>query len=448
MTMMIDTATKTSTYDVQGLPPAPTTVEEAGLTLDLLMQLALKTLHFAGELTGGDLAKRMGLNYSVLEPAIDFLKSQRQVEIGGGSMVGRASYRYRITDAGRARAALFLESNHYVGVAPVPFEQYREYMLNFRKTAPRTATRDRVREAFSHLVISQGVLDQLGPAINAGHSMFVYGPPGNGKTVISQAIRKLLAGTIAIPHAIEIEGAIIRFFDPVNHDPVSDGNEEQDQSLDIGGRVDRRWVLCKRPMVMVGGELTLDALELSYNPSTGFYRAPVQAIANGGVLVIDDFGRQQVAPRDLLNRWIVPLESRVDFLTLQSGQKIELPFMVLVIFATNIKPSELVDEAFLRRIHYKVFAESPTVGEFKQIFENVCRDRGVPYDPAHVEHLLQNYYAPRKIALRGCQPRDLLDQVLSLAEYLGEPARLTPELLDSACAGYFVDERESPVVYA
>jgi predicted ATPase with chaperone activity len=445
--LFMHTESNTAANPAQALPPAPTTPAEAGLSLDLLTQLVLKTLHFSGELTGTELAKRLGVNFSVIESAVDFLKTQHQIEIAGGSMVGRASYRFRITDAGRTRAALFLETNHYVGVAPVPFEQYRQYMLNFRKTAPRTATRDRVRDAFSHLVISQGVLDQLGPAINAGHSMFVYGPPGNGKTVISQAIRKLLSGNIAIPHAIEVEGAIIRFYDPVNHEPVATG-DDADQSLDLGNRLDHRWVLCKRPMVMVGGELTLDALELSYNPSTGFYRAPVQAIANGGVLVIDDFGRQQVAPRDLLNRWIVPLESRVDFLTLQSGQKIELPFMVLVIFATNIKPAELVDEAFLRRIHYKVFAESPTVAEFKQIFENCCKERGVPYDAAHVEHLLQSYYAPRKIALRGCQPRDLLDQVLSLAEYLGEPPHVTPALLDSACAGYFVDERESPVVYA
>jgi predicted ATPase with chaperone activity len=443
---MITTDIQPAINDVAALPPAPTTPQEAGLSLDLLTQLSLKILHFSGELTGGELAKRMGLNFSVMEPAIDFLKSQRQVEIAGGSMVGRASYRYRITDAGRARAALFLETNHYVGVAPVPFDQYRQYMLNFQKAAPRTATRDRVREAFSHLVISQAVLDQLGPAINAGHSMFVYGPPGNGKTVISQAIRKLLHGAIAIPHAIEVEGAIIRFFDPVNHEPIATAGDE-DQGLDLGDRQDHRWVLCKRPMVMVGGELTLDALELSYNPTSGFYRAPVQAIANGGVLVIDDFGRQQVAPRDLLNRWIVPLESRVDFLTLQSGQKIELPFMVLVIFATNIKPAELVDEAFLRRIHYKVFAESPTVTEFTRIFENCCKERDLPFERGLVEHLLQSYYAPRKIALRGCQPRDLIDQVLSLAEYRGEPHRLTTELLEAACAGYFVDERESPVVY-
>jgi predicted ATPase with chaperone activity len=426
-------------------PVAPNTAEEAGLSLDLLIQLTLKTLHFAGELTGADLATRLGLNFSVIEPAIDFLKAERQVEIGGGSMVGRASYRFRITDAGRQRAALFLESNHYIGTAPVPFEQYREYMRNFLKMAPRSATRDSVRKAFSHLVISQPVLDQLGPAINAGHSMFVYGPPGNGKTVISQAIRHLLQGEIAIPHAIEVEGAIIRFFDPVNHEPVETPGQES--GLDLGTRLDRRWVRCRRPMVTVGGELTLEALELSYNSSTGFYRAPVQAIANGGILVIDDFGRQQVAPRDLLNRWIVPLESRVDFLTLQSGQKFELPFMVLVIFATNIKPSELVDEAFLRRIHYKVFAESPTVDEFMLIFENCCRERDLAFDRTLVQNLLRSYYELRKIPLRGCQPRDLIEQVISLADYRGEPRRLTAELLESACAGYFVDDREASVVY-
>jgi predicted ATPase with chaperone activity len=439
----IDTPVSTAPMS---FPIAPTTLEESGLSLDLLLQLALKTLHFSGDLTGSELAHRLGLNFSVIEAAVDFLKSQHQVEIVGGGLMGRAAYRYRITDAGRTRAVLFLESSQYVGVAPVPFNEYRRYMLEFQLSAPRSATRERVRDAFSHLVISQHVLDRLGPAINSGHSMFVYGPPGNGKTVISQAVRSLLDGDIAIPHAIEVEGAIIRLFDPVNHEVLPFSNEYE--GLDLAARHDRRWVRCRRPMVMVGGELTLDALELSYSKSTGFYRAPVQAIANGGVLVIDDFGRQQCAPRDLLNRWIVPLESRVDYLTLQSGQKFELPFNVLVIFATNIKPAELVDEAFLRRIHYKVFAESPTVAEFTRIFENSCRQRGVAFDAALVEHLLQNYYRPRKIALRGCQPRDLIDQAISLAEYRGEPRQLTHELLEAACAGYFVDEQEGPVTYA
>jgi len=433
---------------VAPLPVEPRTPEEAGLSVDLLTQLALKVLHFSGELSGGELGTRLGLRFSVLEPALDFLKAERQIEIAGGSMVGRASYRYRITDAGRARAALFLQANHYVGVAPVPFEQYRQYMLTFLQSAPHTATRDRVRDAFSHLVISQHVLDQLGPAVNAGHSMFVYGPPGNGKTVISQAIRRLLGGTIAIPHAIEVEGAIVRMFDPVNHEPVDSGDPAGPASLDLGVRHDSRWVECRRPMVMVGGELTLDALELSYSPATGFYRAPVQALANGGVLVIDDFGRQQCSPRDLLNRWIVPLESRVDFLTLQSGQKFELPFMALVIFATNIKPSELVDEAFLRRIRYKVFAESPTVAEFVTIFENCCAQKELAFDRGLVQQLLQQYYQPRVIPLRGCQPRDLIEQALSLAEYRGEPRVLTKDLLEAACAGYFVDERESRVAYS
>ena len=446
MTTMTMTDAAPSTRNAN-VPLAPATHHEAGLSLDLLIQLVLKTLHFAGELTGLELGRRLGLNFSVIEPAIDFLKAEHQLEIGGGTMTGRASYRFRITDAGRVRAALFLEANHYVGVAPVPFEQYRQYMTEFAKTAPRSATRDRVREAFSHLVIAPHVLDQLGPAINSGHSMFVYGPPGNGKTVISQAVRKLLHGDIAIPHALEVEGAIIRFFDPVNHEPIDDEVEDS-SGLDLGQRVDKRWIRCRRPMVMVGGELTLDALELSYNPASGFYRAPVQAVANGGVLVIDDFGRQQVAPRDLLNRWIVPLESRVDYLTLQTGQKFELPFMVLVIFATNIKPQDLVDEAFLRRIHYKVFAESPTVAEFMQIFQNCCNERGIEFDRSLVQELLKGYYEPRGIPLRGCQPRDLLDQVLSLAEYRGESKQLTQDLLEAACASYFVDERESQVVYS
>jgi vacuolar-type H+-ATPase catalytic subunit A/Vma1 len=295
-----------------------------------------------------------------------------------------------------------------------------------------------VRQAFSHLVISERVMDQLGPAINAGHSMFVYGPPGNGKTVISQAIQKLLDGDIHIPHAIEVEGAIIRLFDPVNHEEIpTDGGGF---GLDKGNDVDKRWVRCRRPMVMVGGELTLESLELSYNPVAGFYKAPVQAVANGGVLVIDDFGRQRVAPRDLLNRWIVPLESRVDYLTLNSGQKFELPFMTLVSFATNIRPQELVDEAFLRRIHYKVLCESPTHDDYLVIFRNYCMSKGVAFDRDLVEDLLENYYKPRQISLRGCHPRDLIEQSLSLAEYLGQSQELTGELLKAACDSYFVDE--------
>ena len=427
-------------------PLAPATIEDTGLPADLLLQLALKRLHFAGELTGTELAGHLGLSFSAIEPVIDTLVSQRHCEISGGSLIGRSSYRYRITDAGRTRAALFLESNHYVGPAPVPLDSYREYMLEFQRSTPTGVSRDEVRTAFSHLVIGDRVFDQLGPAINAGHSMFVYGPPGNGKTVISQAIRKLLLGELAIPYALEVEGNIIRLFDPVNHDPIP--APPAPPGLALRPRLDGRWVLCRRPMVMVGGELTLGALELSYNPAAGFYGAPVQMLANGGVLVIDDFGRQSCSPQALLNRWIVPLESRVDFLTLHSGQKFALPFMALVVFATNIRPAELVDEAFLRRIHYKIFAESPTVPDFMKIFELVCRERGIAFDPDVIDAMLQSYYRPRRIQLRGCQPRDLVEQAISLADYRNEPRRLTTELLEAACASYFVDDQEPPASYA
>jgi len=427
-------------------PTAPSTLEETGVSLDLVLQLALKTLHFTGELTGNELASRLGVRFAVVEPAIELLKSQHHCEIVGGSMLGASSYKYRITDAGRVRAALFLEHSHYVGNVPVPLRQYQKYMREFERAAPRTANRDRVRQAFSHLVIADRVLNQLGPAINARHSMFVYGPPGNGKSVISQAISNLLDGDIAIPHALEVEGEVIRFYDPVVHEAIPE--DEGRAGFQIGANVDRRWVRCRRPLVMVGGELTLDSLELVYNPTSGFYRAPVQAIANGGVLVIDDFGRQQCAARQLLNRWIVPLESRVDFLTLKSGQKFDMPFVVLMVFATNIRPAELVDEAFLRRIRYKVFAQSPTVPEFMKIFENYCGEKGIAFEREVVQGLLRDYFSPRHIPLRGCHPRDLIEQALSLADYLGDPPRLTSALLCAACESYFVEEAEPAPSYA
>jgi hypothetical protein len=426
------------------VPPSPRTLEETGLNLDLIVQLVLKLLHFSGELTGVDVSRRLGLDFPVVEPALTFLKRLHQCEIVGGLGIGGPSYLYRITDAGRERALLFLENNHYVGAAPVPLAQYVAYLKAYRDTVPKTITRDSVRRAFSHLVLNDRVLNQVGPAISAAHSMFVYGPPGNGKTVIAQAIRNLLDGEIAVPHAIEVEGSIIRVFDPVNHEPIP--APEASSSLARGEQHDARWVRCRRPMVMVGGELTLEALELAYSSSTGFYSAPVQAVATGGVLVIDDFGRQRCSARDLLNRWIVPLESRVDFLTLKTGQKFELPFMVLVVFATNIRPAELVDEAFLRRIHYKVFAESPTVADFKQIFQNCCRERSIAYDERLVDRLLTTYYAPKQMVLRGCHPRDLIEQALAQADYLGEPRQLTPDLLEAACASYFVDDTENASV--
>jgi len=319
-------------------------------------------------------------------------------------------------------------------------------MRAFAQAAPIEATPDQVRQAFSHLVLSERLLDQIGAAINGGRSMFIYGPPGNGKTVISQAIGNVLMGEIAIPAALEIEGSIVALHDPVNHEAVP--SPAAGSGLIAGFTDDRRWMRCRRPTITVGGELTLEALDLAYNPNAGFYQAPVQLLANGGVLVIDDFGRQRCSPRELLNRWVVPLESRVDFLTLQTGRKFDVPFQVLVVFATNLKPADLVDEAFLRRIHYKIFAESPSVGDFMEIFENCCAERSIPFDRNVVDGMLQRCFRPRSIPLRGCQPRDLIEQALSLARYRGQARELTPELLDTACASYFVDDEETPATYA
>jgi predicted ATPase with chaperone activity len=431
------------------VPLAPRTLEETGLNIDLVTQLALKTLHLAGTLTGIELATRMGLQFAAIEPSLDELKWQHHIEIVAGATIGGAAYKYRITDAGRERAALFLGQNHYAGFAPVPLEQYRAYLETFRRTITNKVSPQRVRSAFSSLVLSDRVLDQLGPAVGAGRSLFVYGPPGNGKTVISQCIRNLLDGEIAVPHALVIEGAIIRFYDPVNHEAIQDpADGGSGGSLDRSQVPDARWVRCRRPSITVGGELTLDSLELNYSPSLGFYRAPIQAIANGGVLVIDDFGRQHCSARDLLNRWIVPLESRVDYLTLQTGQKFDLPFIVLVVFATNLRPAELVDEAFLRRIQYKVFAENPTHADFMRIFRDYCARLQVPFEPDVVERVLTEYFRPRKIALRGCQPGALIEQALALSEYLGRGRQLTFELLTAACDSYFVDDRVTPTEYA
>ena len=422
---------------------APSTLADTGLSEDLITQLVIKLLHFNANCTGVEIAHRVGLEFAVVEPILETLKQSHQCEVVGGGLLGAPSFQYRITDHGRRRAQLFLEHNQYVGAAPVPLAQYREYMTKFQQETRRIVTPAAVRQAVSHLVLSDRVINQVGPAVTSGRSLFIYGAPGNGKTVIAQALHRLLEGPIAIPHALEVEGHIIRLYNPINHEPIPDDGADP---WTTEARLDRRWVLCRRPKVVVGGELTMQSLDLAYSATTGFYNAPIQLTANGGLLVIDDFGRQVCSPREMLNRWIVPLESRVDFQTLQSGQKFELPFAVLLVFATNLRPSTLVDEAFLRRIGSKVLAESPTVEEFRAIFEGCCVQRGIAFESRHVDSLLRDWFQPRGVAPRGCHPRDLIDQALSLAEYLGQPRQLTSELLEAACASYFVEDQELAAV--
>jgi len=301
--------------------------------------------------------------------------------------------------------------------------------------------RDLLATGFQSLIVSKSMLDQLGPAVNSGKSLFLYGSPGNGKTVLAEGIGRALGSEMYVPYAIDVDGQIITMYDPVNHQTLA--GTADSSSVIAASTQDRRWEKIKRPVVMVGGELTLEMLDLTFNPISRFYEAPIQIKANGGVFIVDDFGRQRIPARDLLNRWIVPLESRVDFLTLHTGRKFEIPFNVLIIFATNLKPQSLADEAFLRRIPYKILTKNPTMDEYCRIFELNCRKRNLAFDPVMVEYLHRKYYQPRRLQMRACHPRDLIEQVVNNCRYQGREPAISRDLLDAACAAYFIEESSS-----
>jgi SpoVK/Ycf46/Vps4 family AAA+-type ATPase len=345
-----------------------------------------------------------------------------------------------LTDLGRGRASQYLEVNQYIGAAPVSLDQYVGYMRAL-SAARGHVGRPQLASAFEHLIVNPAMFDKLGPAINSGKSLFLYGAPGNGKTVVAEGCGRVLGGEMYVPCALEIGGQIIAMFDPVTHrSKVTD--TEQDGLITRAGH-DRRWERIQRPVVVVGGELTLDMLDLSFNTVSKFYEAPIQLKANGGVFVVDDFGRQRMSPRDLLNRWIVPLESRRDYLTLHTGRKFQVPFDVLMIFATNLDPSSLADEAFLRRIPYKIAAHDPTPDEYSRIFELNCRRYHVAFDHRIVEYLLVDFYRGRGLPLRACHPRDLIEQVVNRCRYQGCEPVLTREAIDAACQAYFVQQDEA-----
>ena len=420
-------------------PPPPATIAETGLHPDTLAQLLLKTL-VAGEASGTGLSDKLRLPYSVLESLLQHARVEKLIEVRGAAGTGSAGYRYILTDLGRDRANQFLDVSRYVGPAPVPLAQYNAYVRACMASRP-FVDRHTLSRGFENLIVNKAMLDQLGPAVNSGKSLFLYGAPGNGKTVIAEGIGRALGTEMFVPFAIDVDGQTITMYDPVNHQLVPSAQESF--SVVSSSSLDRRWETIKRPVVVVGGELTLEMLDLAFNPISRFYEAPIQLKANGGVFVVDDFGRQRIPPRDLLNRWIVPLESRVDFLSLHTGRKFETPFNVLIIFATNLKPESLADEAFLRRIPYKIMAKNPTLDEFCQIFELNCRRRNIAFDPVLVEYLNRKYYQPRRLQMRACHPRDLVEQVVDRCRYHGRDLAITRELLDAACGSYFLEETES-----
>jgi predicted ATPase with chaperone activity len=418
--------------------PSPlTSIEDTGLSKLNISDLVLKVLYNSGDMYGHEIAARLKLPFTtVLDSIIEWLKHEQFIDIGGGGGIGEVSYRYIITTKGVQKALEAMERTAYAGAAPVPLNEYIA-STHRQNRGTLSVNRDDMMHVTEKLIVSEEMLDQLGPAVNSGTSIFLYGPPGNGKTTLSEAVGRFILGDdMWIPYSVDVDGQVIQIFDSINHELSED---QTPVKYGTGSVADARWVRVKRPMIMVGGELEMASLDLIYDPVSKFYEAPYQVKATGGLFLIDDFGRQQVSPLELLNRWIVPLEKKIDFLTLNNGRKIGLPFRLLIVFSTNLDPSDLVDDAFLRRIKYKIEVGNPTMDQFRELFELMCKVMKVPFDERGLAYLIREWYQKYDRDLRFVHPRDILSQLLDAASYLGIEPRMTKDLLDRAAASYFVE---------
>jgi len=404
--------------------------KQLGLPDALIESLVFKHLLAVGTKTCRGMARELAVPPKDLLAMLTDLKNRQYVVYKGSASMG--DFEYTLTESGRERAKKYLDECTYAGTAPVLLKDYVNAIRAQTITSEQPSA-DNLREAFADLLLSPHMLDRLGPAINSGRGMFLYGYPGNGKTSIAERITRCFGTTIWIPRTMFIDGEIVQLYDPQVHEAVGDGKA----SVLKGPQPDARWVQIKRPTIVVGGELTMDALEMQFNPTTRITEPPIQLKSNCGTLVIDDFGRQRMNPTELLNRWIVPLEKRYDYLTLANGKKIQVPFDQLIIFSTNLEPKQLVDDAFLRRIPYKINIVDPTEEEYRRIMQIVAKKVNIEFDDSAYQHLLATQYHATKRALRCCHPRDLLLQILNGASYRREEPRMTPETLDAACENYF-----------
>lgn len=406
-------------------PPTPEELGETGIHSAFLCDLTLKHVAMLPEPTTASVADRLHLPRALTEELLYHLYREKLIEMRLQSAVG--STRYAMLDHGWEKVSRLQSQSGYLGPAPVSLDDYA-HMMKLQAVPSRPASMEAVRNAFRDLILPDSLLQTLGCVINSRSSLFLTGLPGTGKTAVSERMNEALFGHIWIPYAVEIDGEIIRIFDAHCHRAVP----PRESALEH----DRRWVEIQRPLVIVAGELTLDNTDLAWSESAKFYEAPFQMKSNGGTLVIDDFGRQRVQPQDLLNRWILPLERRVDFLTLHNGKKIEVPFEQLVVFSTNLEERDLVDEAFLRRMGYRARVEPPTPAAYVEIFKRVAKFRGLTVDQESINHLLNKYVIEKRM-LKGCEPRDLLNKVKDICVFEGQAPQLTPELIDLAWGNYF-----------
>ncbi|WP_293572676.1 ATPase [Phaeobacter sp.] len=420
-------------------PPTPRGLEQMQLPLVMMRDILLKTIFRKSCENVSEIAQAICLPIPVTQELVDIAREQKLLEATGtlnansGNEMG-----YQLTDAGKARAMDALSQSEYYGAMPVPLALYREQVKR-QSIRNILVTRQQLLGAMGHLVLPDSLLDHLGPAVSAGRSILMYGPPGNGKSSISNGIRDALGDSVYVPRAIEYAGQVITVYDPIVHNAVAI-EEDDPNSLRRARRFDTRYVKCERPTVITGGELSLDMLDLVYNPTARTYQAPLQLKSTGGIFIVDDLGRQAEPPQALVNRWIVPLEEGRDILSLQSGEKFEVPFDTLVIFSTNFHPNEIFDQAALRRIFFKIKIDGPDQQNFLKIFAMVAQKKRVPLDEASLVHLLKHKYPTIDNIYANYQPVFLIDQIRSICDFEGLPYQMTPELIDRAWANMFVKD--------
>jgi predicted ATPase with chaperone activity len=420
-------------------PPVPQALEDTGLSSSVLEQLILKLLYSRGELLGRELSEALGLKFSLIEEIVEFLKRQHQILAKKSLGMGNSTSLFALTETGRNHARECMESNQYTGPAPVPLYEYTQVVRRQRR-ADGWLTPEALEAAYRRMVVTPRILAQIGPAVSSGNSFLIYGQPGNGKTFLAEALGNLDDSCIYIPYALDCQGTIVQVYDPIYHQPVQDAEELSVLALEP--HHDGRWIKCRRPFIVTGGELTLEMLDLKYNATSKIYDAPYQVKANNGIYLIDDFGRQQCKPAEVLNRWIVPMERRVDYLKFHSGGKMTVPFEAFLIFSTNLRPEQLGDEAFLRRIQYKMLLRSPDEHEFRTIFRQFCEARELSHSESLIERFIEKRYRQTRKAFRRCHPRDVLSHAVNLIHFERRPFELTDDLLDRAFESCFLEATE------